>query len=200
MLPSIHFDRHLYQPLLVERGDKVRSRPPGLNDGERRFVEDMRAYCRSEKDGSLADKEIYLLRNSSRGKGIGFFDKRGFYPDFILWIKDGSTQRIAFIEPHGMLQADAYMHDDKARLHESLPALAKAMGERTGLKHVVLDSFIVSATPYEDLRVRYDDGSWDRKRFAKAHILFPDRSEEYDYLAHMMTSLGAAGCSARENR
>ena len=190
-LPSIHFDRHLYQPLLIERGDKVRSSPPGLNDGERRFVEDMRAYCRSEKDGSLADKEIFLLRNSSRGKGIGFFDKRDFYPDFILWVKDGSMQRIAFIEPHGMLQAEAYMHDDKARLHESLPALAEAMGERSGLKNVVLSSFIVSATPYEDLRTRYDDGSWNRRRFAEAHILFPDRGEEYDYLAHMMASLGA---------
>jgi hypothetical protein len=29
-LPNIHFDRHLYQPLLVERGDRVKSDPPGL--------------------------------------------------------------------------------------------------------------------------------------------------------------------------
>lgn len=33
-LPTIHFDRHLYQPLLIERGDKVRSEPPGLKDSE----------------------------------------------------------------------------------------------------------------------------------------------------------------------
>lgn len=37
-LPGIHFDRHLYQPLLVERDDRIRSEPPGLNDGERRLV------------------------------------------------------------------------------------------------------------------------------------------------------------------
>jgi hypothetical protein len=181
-LPSIHFDRHLYQPLLVERGDKVRSEPPGLNESERRFVEDMRTYCRSERDKSLADKEVFLLRNLSRGKGIGFFDKRGFYPDFILWVKEGSVQRIVFIEPHGMLHAEAYVHDDKARLHEFLPELAKAMGTRTAMKNVVLDSFIVSATPYEDLRLRYDDGTWDRNRFAEAHILFPERSAQYDYI------------------
>jgi len=181
-LPSIHFDRHLYQPLLVERGDKVRSEPPGLNDSERQFVEDMRAYCRAEKDKSLADKEVYLLRNLSRGKGIGFFDRRGFYPDFILWIKDASRQRIVFIEPHGMIHAEAYQHDDKARLHEFLPQLAKAIGNRAGLKNVILDSYIVSATPYEDLRTKYDDGTWDRKRFAKAHILFPERNKDYDYL------------------
>jgi len=185
-LPSIHFDRHLYQPLLVERGEKVRSEPPGLNESERRFVEDMRTYCRYEKDKSLADKEVFLLRNLTRGKGIGFFDKRGFYPDFILWVKNASEQRIVFIEPHGMLHADAYVHDDKARLHESLPELAMAMGARTGLKNVALDSFIVSSTPFEDLRLRYDDGTWDRKRFAEAHILFPERSEQYDYIQIIM--------------
>ena len=184
-LPGIHFDRHLYQPLLVERGDKIKSVPPGLNDGERRFVEDMRRYCREEKDKSLADKEVFLLRNLSRGKGIGFFEKQGFYPDFILWIKS-TEQRIVFIEPHGMLQAEAYIHDDKARLHERLPELSKAMGARAKRKNVNLDSFIVSATPYEDLRTKYDDGTWDRERFAKAHILFPERSKEYDYLAVIM--------------
>jgi len=189
-LPSIHFDRHLYQPLLVERGDKVKSEPPGLKDSERQFVEDMRAYCRAEKDKSLADKEVYLLRNLSRGKGIGFFDKRGFYPDFILWIKDASTQRIVFIEPHGLLHAEAYVHDDKARLHEFLPQLAKAMAVRTGLKNVALDSFIISATPLEDLQSKYDDGTWDRKRFADAHILFPERRGNYDYISALMRPEG----------
>jgi len=180
-LPNIHFDRHLYQPLLVERGDKVRSEPPGLNESERKFVEDIRAYCREEKGKSLANKEIYLLRNLSRSKGIGFFASRGFYPDFIMWIKDGGAQRIIFIEPHGMLHEDAYEHNEKARLHESLPNLAKAMGTRANLKNVALDSFIISATPYEDLRKKYE-GSWDKKRFAEAHILFPERDSEYDYL------------------
>jgi len=188
-LPSIHFDRHLYQPLLVEQGDKVKSEPPGLNDSERRFVEDMRTYCRSEKDKSLVNKEVFLLRNLSRGKGIGFFEKRGFYPDFILWVKENSAQRIVFIEPHGMLHAEAYMHDDKARLHESLPELARAMSARTNLKNVALDSFIVSYTPYEDLRVKYGDGTWDRGRFSAHHVLFQqERNEEYDYIMHILQS------------
>ena len=183
-LPAIHFDRHLYQPLLVERGDnKVRSEPLGLKESERRFVDDLRGYCRQEKDKSLANTEVFLMRNLSRGKGIGFFEKRGFYPDFILWMKDGDTQRVVFVEPHGMLHAEAYEHDDKARLHESLPALAKAMQTRTTLKNVTLDSFIVSATSYQDLRTRYDDGTWDRDRFTKAHIVFPERCRECDYIA-----------------
>jgi hypothetical protein len=184
--PTIHFDRHLYQPLLIERGDKVRSDPPGLKESERLFVDDLRTYCRDECDGALADTEVYLLRNLSRGKGIGFFEKRGFYPDFILWIKTVDQQRIVFVEPHGMLHAEAYLHDDKAKLHESLPELAKAMCQRTGITDIVLDSFIVSATPFDELYKRYDDGNWDRQTFADAHILFPERGEEYDYLAQMM--------------
>ena len=185
-LPSIHFDRHLYQPLLIERGDKVRSQPPGLNNSERQFVDDLRAYCQAEKDKSLSKIELFLLRNLTRGKGIGFFEKRGFYPDFILWIKHDQSQRIIFIEPHGMVFAQPYILDDKARLHETLPALAKAMSARAHVSSVSLDSFIVSATPYEDLRNRYDDGTWDRKRFAQAHILFPERTTEYDYLKQVV--------------
>ena len=49
-----------------------------------------------------------------------------------------------------------------------------------------LDSYIVSATPFEDLKPRYDDGSWDLERFAACHILFPVRDGGYDYLARML--------------
>ena len=56
---------------------------------------------------------------------MGFFESSRFYPDFILWIKlwikNKDAQRIVFIEPHGMLDAKAYVHDDKAQLHERLP-------------------------------------------------------------------------------
>jgi len=78
-LPNIHFDRHLYQPLLIERGDKIKSDPPGLIESEQRFVGDMRDHVRQEAGRSLATKEIFLLRNLSRGKGVGFFENEGFY-------------------------------------------------------------------------------------------------------------------------
>lgn len=185
-LPNVHFDRHLYQPLLVERGEKIRSAPPGLTKSEEAFVEDLRAYCREEKDKALAENEVFLLRNLSRGKGVGFFEQRGFYPDFILWIKSDESQRIVFIEPHGMVHAKPYKNDDKAQLHEKLPELAKAMRARAGLDNVTLDAFIVSETPYADLRTRYDDGTWDKERFADKHILFPERSSDYDYVESIM--------------
>jgi hypothetical protein len=125
---------------------------------------------------------VFLLRNLSRGRGIGFFEERGFYPDFILWIVEGEKQHIVFVEPHGMLHAGAYIHDEKARLHEALPDLAKGIRARSKRKDITLDSYIISATPYDVLRKKYDDGTWDREKFADAHILFLERSEEYDYM------------------
>ena len=172
-LPNIHFDRHLYQPLLTNQSDKIRSEPPGLNEGERRFVDDLRLYCSVEKNELLAGKELFLLRNLTRGKGIGFFTNSGFYPDFILWVNEGDSQRIVFIEPHGMLHAYAYIHDDKARLHRKLADLTQEINRRAGIHNVTLDSYIISVTPFEELRLRYGDGEWDKDRFAaEAHVLF----------------------------
>jgi len=184
-LPNIHFDRHLYQPLLVERGDRVRSEPQGLKPSEERFVRDVREYVRQEAGGSLAAKEIFLLRNLSRGKGIGFFENEGFYPDFILWIKEGEAQRIVFVEPHGMRMEKAYWTSDKARLHERLADLSKTWAARAGLKDVVMDSFIISATPFDTLRDYYGDGNWSKQQFAEAHIFFFEGTSNYDYMAKL---------------
>ena len=187
-LPNVYFDRHLYQPLLVKRGDKVNSKPPGLTESELQFVMDMRDYCYLQRDSFPADREVYLLRNLSRGKGIGFFENTGFYPDFILWVKDARGQRIVFIEPHGMLNALSYEYDDKAQLHERLPEFAERIGEQSEYRNVTLDSFIVSGTPYHELWNRYGDASWDLQRFAQAHILFPEQGGNYDYIATIMQS------------
>ncbi|HQM77349.1 MAG TPA: hypothetical protein PLF87_09095, partial [Syntrophorhabdaceae bacterium] len=54
--------------------------------------------------------------------------------------------------------------------------------KRSKKKNIMLDSFIVSATPYNDLYKRYDDGTWDRAKFAEKHILFQERRRDYDYL------------------
>jgi hypothetical protein len=166
----------------VEQVDKVQMIPPGLKPSEAQFVRDLKDYWNAEQDKSLVDKEVFLLRNLSRGRGVGFFEERGFYPDFILWVMDGGCQCILFVEPHGMLHAKAYIHDEKARLHERLPAMAEGIGARSGRRDVALDAYIISATSYDDLYQRYDDGTWDRARFAEKHIIFPERGPDYDYI------------------
>ncbi len=113
---------------------------------------------------------------------MGFFEERGFYPDFILWIVDDQKQRIVFIEPHGMLHANAYAHDEKARLWERLPELEAEIRKRSGRQDITLDSYIISATSYDDLYRRYNNGAWDRDKFAEHHILFQERHQGYDYI------------------
>ncbi len=193
----IYFDRHLYQPLLVERAggqaSEVKTFPPSLKESERNFVKDLRDYWAARETSSGDKTEIFLLRNLSQGRGVGFFEESGFYPDFILWIKDGSAQRIVFIEPHGMLHARAYARDDKAQLHERLPTLANSMTLPPNVSSVTLDAFIVSATPFDELQPRYEDGSWSRERFAEKHILFQEgRSEPaYSYIGAIFEAVPA---------
>lgn len=110
----------------------------------------LRDYCTNNSDALPDGTELFLLRNLTRGKGVGFFDSGGFYPDFILWVKGKDGQRIVFIDPHGMRQEKAYIHDDRVRLHERLPELSKEIARRSGNPSVQLDSFIVSGTKYDD--------------------------------------------------
>ena len=186
--PRIHFDRHLYQPLPL-KGDELAFSPQGLEESERGFVADLRRFRQNRRDELPKDAELFLLRNLSRGKGVGFFEDVGFYPDFILWIKTADAQRVVFIEPHGMIHAGPYANDDKAKLHERLPELAAEIARRSpDAPKVVLDSFIISATPYPELSEKYDGGGWSRERFAESHILFADPGG--DYIAEIIAGGG----------
>ena len=181
VLARIHFDRHLYQPLLIQGSNPdVKVSPPPLNESETRLVRDLRTFWKERGSQLHPESELFLLRNQGRGRGVGFsLEGTGFYPDFILWMISGDRQRVVFVEPHGMIHAKAYEEDEKARLHERLPSLAEGIMRRSGVTgEVSLDSFIVSATGYDELRPRYG-ASWTMKEFAERHILFPDGTGEY---------------------
>ena len=168
-LPNAYNDRHLYQPLLAitNANDSWRTTPPALEESEQQFVKDLRNYIRQQREGHLAEKEVFLLRNQSRGKGIGFYENEGFYPDFILWIAEGAKQRIVFIEPHGMVHDAINEHNLKVTLFKRLHALSY---ERFRGEHVQMDSFIISKTDFQILRRRE---GMERPEFAEEwHILF----------------------------
>ena len=173
-LPNLHFDRHLYQPLLVAIGSKIQSRPPLLNKGERKFVEDLIAFCKSGAK-CLEGKELFLLRNLSRGKGVGFFEDSGFYPDFIVWITEGAKQRLVFVEPHGMLNDDHPDFNAKVGLHKKLQAQLAEARRKSRNKDLQLDSFVISQTPYDELRKRHG-AVWERSKYASAHVFFGDEA------------------------
>ena len=130
------------------------------------------AFCNSGA-ACLTGKELYLLRNLSKGKGIGFFEDSGFYPDFILWVTEGNKQRLVFVEPHGMLNEDHPDYNAKIALNRKLQLQVADARKKSRNKHLALDSFIISQTPYDDLRKRHGS-AWERAKYAEAHVLFGD--------------------------
>ena len=118
-LPRLHIPQHLYSPLLlgapagaVEAGEQLslmdeqpvtlRISPPPLENSEARLVWDVRrGWERLHKQPSWAGVEVVLLRNLA-GVGVGLFAADGFYPDFLLWLKRGEDQALAFVEPKGL--------------------------------------------------------------------------------------------------
>jgi hypothetical protein len=100
-MKAIWFGRHLYEPLLYVDQKIVEISPVPLNKGERRFVEDLKAFHHRETD-YFAGKELYLLRNLSKGRGVGFFEAGNFHPDFIVWLFTPGLQHILFVDPKGI--------------------------------------------------------------------------------------------------
>ena len=176
---NVYNDRHLYQPLLtIDTTDTTwRASPPLLEASEKHFVEDLYSYVYQNNETLLAAKKIFFLRNQSRGKGIGFYQNEGFYPDFILWITEDAKQRIVFVEPHGMVHEAIHEHNPKINLFKRLREISN---QRFRDEHVHMDSFIISTTDFADLHRRYP--RMNRQHFEAWHILFP-RSDDPSYLS-----------------
>src|SRR5262249_51798321 len=68
----------LYEPLLYLDQAIVEITPVPLNKGERRLVEDLKAFHDND-GGFFTDKQLYLLRNLSKGRGVGFFEAGNFH-------------------------------------------------------------------------------------------------------------------------
>ncbi|MDH5607358.1 MAG: DEAD/DEAH box helicase, partial [Anaerolineae bacterium] len=157
---SLMFGNHLYQPLLyLGEGTGIEVKPVALNQGEREFVEDLKLYYENTPE-FFERKELYLLRNRSRGHGIGFFEAGNFYPDFIMWLVDGDTQHVTFIDPKGIGRVG--IEDPKIKFFETIKALEKDLGD----KDVQLHSFIISNTPLHQIPIQIENMSqadWEAK-------------------------------------
>ncbi|MGQ9556162.1 MAG: DEAD/DEAH box helicase family protein, partial [Anaerolineae bacterium] len=144
--------------------------------GEARFVRDLRAYLQSPQS-ELAGKGVFLLRHLTRGRGIGFFEAsagEAFYPDFILWVIQDGQQWLTFIDPHGLRHARGSFNDPKVKLHKDLQALQPTLQEHCPQWQVHLASFILSTSPYEEIRRTFGTGQHTREEFEGHNILFPD--------------------------
>ncbi len=185
-IKSIRFDQHLYYPLLClnpknEVGKNmlvdnenneplIKVSPIALNEGESKFVEDLRSFYETHQNDLLKDKELYLLRNESR-KGIGFFESSNFYPDFILWLKEGDHQHVVFIDPKGIRNLKKQLENEKITLFKELKSEIEPSLKDS---NVTLDSFIISNTKYHEVE------DWGTpKDFHDHHVLFQKDDDDY---------------------
>lgn len=167
-IKAIWFGRHLYQPLLFLDSGVVELSPAPLNKGERRFVEDLKAFHDTNPD-FFAERELYLLRNLSKGRGVGFFEAGNFHPDFIVWQVLGERQRVTFVDPKGVRNVP--LNDPKISFFEAV----KEIEQRLGDSDVALNSFIVSNTPSHVMRKQW---GIEKAEMAKRHVLFQDEDRD----------------------
>ena len=178
-LHGLSFDRHLYTPLLaVDGAGVVEVEPAPLNRGERRFVEDLKAYCEGNSN-FFKDRELYLLRNLSRGRGIGFFEAGNFHPDFILWLLADGRQYVTFVDPKGLVQLG--VDNEKVDFYKTI----KEIEDRLGDPNMVLNSYIVSVSSSQDVKRRWGrDKSWLTKR----NVVFQNEDRD-SYIGTMLSGV-----------
>jgi hypothetical protein len=186
-LHAIAFGRHLYEPLIYVGNDLIEVKPVVLeNEGERDFVLDLQKFCESsEGRGFLNGKELYLLRNLSRGRGIGFFEAGNFYPDFILWLLDGDRQYVSFIDPKGLRNLEG-PDDPKIRFHVTIKDLERQLGDPA----VILNSFILSSTPAQ--QVKWWNGGITRAELEARNVLF-QREDQETYIGKLLAKATGGG-------
>lgn len=148
-LSAFDFRHHLYAPLICIKaaGLQIQVSPVALNEDEKLFVDCLKEYTEKHAE-ALKVRELYLLRNKSK-TGIGFFEADNFYPDYILWLDSPKVQSIAFIDPKGLTRViwDSPKVLFSRKIKERQTQLAQASEKR-----ILLNSFIMSATPSSKLR------------------------------------------------
>lgn len=181
---ALQYARHLYNPIFYMNNSFAKNMdrkqncdnwisisPVALNDGERNFIETLKGYFSKEP----TIKEVYLLRNVSK-KGLGFFENEGFYPDFILWIKDADQRKqyVTFIDPKGIRNL-AGLQDEKVQLYKRL---TQDIAPRLNDPQLVLNSFIISNTAYNQVLDRSP-----MEKYNQNHVFF---QEDHDYVKKMI--------------
>ena len=180
----IHFDKHLYTPLVIFDGKhfkEIKTIPVRLNEGETRFVKDLKEFL-TLKGKAYSQFEIYLLRNLAK-RGIGFLiNEIGFYPDFIMWVVDKykNVQNIIFIDPKGLRNEGIYSDKvnfcirDIKEIERKVNKYLKTKCEAVKLK---LHAFIISVSPYKEIKdmiERFSGREVSKEELEERNILFQE--------------------------
>ena len=140
---------HAWQPLLASlpllhagKDRKVTVQPVPLDESERKVVEGLAALAESG-DPCLSGRELFLIRNRTHGRGVSFFDDFSYYPDFIVWLKDGDHQHVVFLDPKGLSRFGG-KERRKVRLHHEIAEVEKRVRDTD--PNLRLHAYVLSVT------------------------------------------------------
>ena len=94
-------------------------------------------------DPCLKGRELFLIRNLTQGRGVSFFDDYHYYPDFIVWLKDGARQHVDFLDPKG-LSRFGDRERRKVRLYHRIDEVEKQV--RSADPDLYLRAYVLSVT------------------------------------------------------
>ena len=144
-IDALKIDAHAYYPLLhADKGCKVTIQPVALDRNEKTVVEALGKLAKDRDDPCLRGRELYLIRNRSRGGGVSFFDDYTYYPDFIVWLIDDESQHVVFLDPKGLVRYGP-KERRKVRLHTDIKEIeARVQATDPDLR---LHAYVLSVTP-----------------------------------------------------
>lgn len=154
---AIAFERHLYFPLIYKNPTGTplpfKMKPLSLDaPSEYRFVADLQEFYENPANAHYFENvDFYLMRNAaSKSQGIGFGQAGNFYPDFLLWVTEKSSgkQVLAFVDPKGLRNLNS--NSPKLNFSDEIKKLQETILRERG-EELILESFILSATPFADL-------------------------------------------------
>ena len=119
---------------------------------QNRLILSKTQYC-------LQGKELFLIRNWTRGRGVSFFDHCGHYPDFIFWSKDDNRQHAIFLDPKG-LGCYGPEKRKKVELRTGIKDIEKRIHRRDPSLH--LHAYILSITPPEKISEQREQKEWEQ--------------------------------------
>ena len=160
-LGVLNIKGHAYYPLLyADKECKIAIQPVALDANEKNVVEGLNDLT-ERVDPCLKGRELYLIRNLTRGRGVSFFDDYTYYPDFIVWLVDRDSQHVIFLDPKGLVRYGP-KERRKVELHTEIKQIEKRL--RNSHPNLHLHAFVLSATPADqigdELRPQED---WERR-------------------------------------
>ena len=112
-----------------------------------RVVEALDALA-GRADPCLRDRELYLIRNLTRRRGVSFFDDYMYYPDFIVWLIDDDSQHVIFLDPKGLVRYGPKKRE-KVKLHADIKQIEERIQVSDPDLH--LHAYVLSVTSPDEI-------------------------------------------------